>query len=286
MTSGVRQIDMVLLDDLFEMGGGYVLDFSDRTMREFFAQELNIDIDDPAYARNGGSKGKRLRTFLTSVDPPTAVRTLRALWDYRQAKQARRGANDDVPNAEGRLLELIGRLEGGPAAVQTAPPPAFKGPQIAEARKALLAIWNLTPQQRGYAFERFLRDTFQLFGLTPRDSFRLRGEQIDGSFDLAGHTYLLEAKWEAKPTPAADLHIFEGKLGEKAAWSRGLFVSYIGFSEDGLHAFGRGKRIICMSGEDFDAMFERQLPIDEVLSRKARRFAETGNPYVRVRDLF
>lgn len=286
MTSGVRPIDMILLDELFEMGGGYVLDFSDRTMREFFAQELNVDIDDPRYARNGTSKAKRLRTFLTMVDPPTAVRTLRALWDYRQAINARRGAIDSVANGEGRLLELIGRLEGKPVASETAPSPAFKGPLIAQARKALLAIWDLAPQQRGYAFERFLRDTFQLFGLMPRDSFRLRGEQIDGSFDLAGHTYLLEAKWEAKPTPAADLHIFEGKLGEKAAWSRGLFVSYIGFSEDGLHAFGRGKRVICMSGEDFDAMFEKQLPIDEVLRRKARRFAETGNPYVRVRDLF
>lgn len=286
MTSGVRPIDMILLDELFEMGGGYVLDFSDRTMREFFAQELNVDIDDPCYARNGTSKAKRLRTFLTMVDYPTAMRALRALWDYRQAINARRGAADSVANGEGRLLELVARLEGKPAAPEATPSPAFKGPQIAEARKALLAIWDLAPQQRGYAFERFLRDTFQLFGLTPRDRFRLRGEQIDGSFDLAGHTYLLEAKWEAKPTPAADLHIFEGKLGEKAAWSRGLFVSYIGFSEDGLHAFGRGKRIICMSGEDFDAMFEKQLPIDEVLNRKARRFAETGDPYVRVRDLF
>ena len=286
MTSGVRSIDMILLDELFEMGSGYVLDFSDRTLREFFARELNVDIDDLRYARDGKSKAKRLRTFLTIVDTATAARTLKALWEYRQAIYSHRGIAEPVANAEGRFLELIGRLEGKPAAPEASPPPAFKGPQIAEARKALLAIWDLAPQQRGFAFERFLRDTFQLFGLKPRDSFRLRGEQIDGSFDLGGHTYLLEAKWEAKPTPAADLHVFEGKLGEKAAWSRGLFVSYIGFSEDGLHAFGRGKRIICMSGEDFDAMFEQQLPIDEVIARKARRFAETGNPYVRVRELF
>lgn len=286
MTNGVRPIDMILLDDIFEMGSGYVLDFSDRTMSQFFAQELNLDIDDPKYARNGTSKAKRLRAFLTIVDPATAVRTLRALWEYRQAIYARRGRAEAVANAEGRFLELIARLEGGPAAPAATPPPAFRRTQIAEARKALLALWDLPPQQRGFAFERFLRDTFDLFGLKPRDSFRLRGEQIDGSFDLAGHTYLLEAKWEAKPTPAADLHVFEGKLGEKAAWSRGLFVSYIGFSEDGLHAFGRGKRIICMSGEDFDEMFAQELPIDEVIARKARRFAETGNPYSRVRELF
>jgi uncharacterized protein YjbI with pentapeptide repeats len=30
----------------------------------------------------------------------------------------------------------------------------------------------------------------------PRGSFRLIGEQIDGSFHLEGETYLLEAKWQ------------------------------------------------------------------------------------------
>lgn len=285
MASSVRPVDMILLDQLFEMDSGYVLDFSDKTMREFFASELNLDLEEPQYLRNGGSKAKRLRTFLSISDPATIVRVLKALWEYRLARLNQRGLAESITNAEGRFLELIGRLEGGSAAAATAPQPAFRGPQIAEARKALLAIWEYAPQQRGFAFERFLGDTFALFGLKPRESFRLRGEQIDGSFDLGGHTYLLEAKWEARPTPAADLHVFEGKLGEKAAWSRGLFVSYIGFSEDGLHAFGRGKRVICMSGEDFDTMFERELPIDEVITRKARRFAETGNPYIRVRDL-
>ena len=57
----IRSIDMLFLDELFEMGGGYVLNFSDRTMSRFFAEELNVDIDDPVYAEQGGSKGKRLR---------------------------------------------------------------------------------------------------------------------------------------------------------------------------------------------------------------------------------
>jgi hypothetical protein len=56
--TNIRSIDMRTLDDLFGMGGGYVLDFSDRTFSIFF-EELNIDIDDPRYAVNGGSKAKR-----------------------------------------------------------------------------------------------------------------------------------------------------------------------------------------------------------------------------------
>ena len=47
---------MPLLDDLFEMGGGNVLNFSNRTFAQFFAEELNVDIDDLVYAQNGTSK--------------------------------------------------------------------------------------------------------------------------------------------------------------------------------------------------------------------------------------
>ncbi len=55
---------MMFLDDVFEMGGGYVLNFSDRTFAQFFAEEINIDIDDRRYAQQGTSKAKRLRFFL------------------------------------------------------------------------------------------------------------------------------------------------------------------------------------------------------------------------------
>ncbi len=44
--SNIRSIEMLLLDDLFETGGGYVLNFSDLTFAQFFADELNVDIDD------------------------------------------------------------------------------------------------------------------------------------------------------------------------------------------------------------------------------------------------
>jgi hypothetical protein len=102
---------------------------------------------------------------------------------------------------------------------------------------------------------------------------------------LANETYLLEAKWQNSPTGAADLHTFEGKLGQKASWSRGLFVSITGFSEEGLTAFGRGKRLICMDGLDLSDILTRRLDIAVVLTAKVRRAAETGSPFIRVRDL-
>ncbi|MBA1140680.1 hypothetical protein H0241_10480 [Mesorhizobium sp. CCANP35] len=116
-----------------------------------------------------------------------------------------------------------------------------------------------------------------------RDPFRNRGEQIDGSFELANEVYLLEAKWLNAPVSVGDLHTFHGKIEQKAAWARGLFISYSGFSEDGL---GRGKRIVCMDGFDLGEAFRRQIPVSSVIEQKARRAAETGSCFVSVRNLY
>jgi len=247
----------------------------------------NIDIDDPAYAVNGRSKGKRLRCFLQTVDDRTAARTLEALWEYREAIRLRMGNAETVSNAAGRLLELLDRIKSGqrPAA-QVTPPPAFNVSRITELRADLLALSNLEPQPRGYAFEAFLKKLFDAFGLKAQEAFRNKGEQIDGSFLLNNEVYLIEAKWQSKLVDISDLHTFHGKIEQKAMWTRGLIVSHAGFSEDGLHAFGRGKRVICMDGFDLYETLDRQIPLNHVLERKVRRAGETGDVFARVRDLF
>ena len=103
---------------------------------------------------------------------------------------------------------------------------------------------------------------------------------------MGAHTYLLEAKWQQALTGQGDLLVFEGKLTSKAAWARGLFVSYNGFTNVGLEAFGRGKRTICMHGRDIYDMLERRIPLDEVIERKARGAVETGLPFMSVQELF
>ncbi|MPN48293.1 hypothetical protein SDC9_195900 [bioreactor metagenome] len=166
------------------------------------------------------------------------------------------------------------------------PKPTFDRQKLIALRNDLIGLLQLAPQARGYAFESLLRDLFNVFGLEAREPFRLKGEQIDGSFLLQGETYLVEAKWQDAQTGVADLHTFHGKLEQKAAWTRGLFVSNSGFTEDGLIAFGRGKRVVCMDGLDLFETLSRELPLNHVLERKVRRAAETGLPFARVRDLF
>lgn len=282
---------MRLLDDLFEMGGGYVLDFSNKTFAEFFDDELELNIDDPRYEVEGTSKAKRLRYFLRTEDDETRVKTLLALWEYREANRRRYKIEEQYPNAEDEFYSLIEKLGG------TRPFPAKKKrvePEFEtlntavanELKIKLIEISKLEPQPRGYAFERFLKDLFEANGLSPRASFKLVGEQIDGSFELSSDTYLLEAKWTNEQIGASDLHSFHGKLDQKAAWSRGLFISESGFTEDGLIAFGKGKRVICMDGLDLYEMLDKNLPFGEVVSKKARGAAESGNPFVRVRNLY
>ncbi len=284
----LRTLDMLLVDDLFQPPEkpGYVLDFSDRTFAKFFAEELNVDIDDPVYAKNGTSKLKRLKCFLQTVDETPAIKTLNALWDYREAKRLRAQQQEIIPNAQGRLLQLIERLQSGETEGGIKPKPATDRAKFAGLRSTLMDLADLAPNPRGYAFEKYLKQLFDAFGLEARSAFRLAGEQIDGSFLLGGETYLLEAKWQNEPCGVADLHTFHGKVEEKATWARGLFVSYSGFSDQGLQAFGRRKRIICLDGFDLAEALSRELPLNAVLERKVRHAAETGVAFARVRDLF
>lgn len=266
-----------------------MLDFSDTSFFDFFSSELKVNIDEPKYAVNGSSKGKRLRYFLQSCDDATAVQTLTALWEYRSEYLARTGSKDPVLDSATRYQGLINRLSGG-ATRQPEPRGAVASAvdrrKIKKIKSDLLHVTSLGPQARGYAFEGFLKDLFDAFGLAAQEPFRLQGEQIDGSFLLGSDIYLLEAKWHGQPIGVAELHTFHGKIEQKAAWTRGLFVSNSGFTDDGLVAFGRGKRVICMDGFDLYEMLDQEIPLTQVLERKVRRAAETGSAFVRVRDLF
>lgn len=282
--------ELRLLDDLFAMHGGYVLDFTNHTFAIFFADELGVDIDAPRWEVDGTSKAKRLRYYLRNNPAPVVVKTLQALWDYREAERRRKGIDETVPEAVVQFYDLIERLGGKrpkPTRETRSPDEATGLDSIksAKLKSDLMVLSKLEHQRRGYAFEQFLKELLDANGLSARASFRLDGEQIDGSFELSGETYLLEAKWTALKTGVSDLRAFNAKVEDKAAWSRGLFISESGFTEDGLTAFGRGNSIICMDGLDLFEMLDRNLSVSSVLRRKVRRAAETGRPFVRLRDL-
>jgi hypothetical protein len=173
----------------------------------------------------------------------------------------------------------------------TSPPTPRSQPSsaaLAVLKGQLDSLAEMAPVNRGFAFERFLGELFELFGLAPRKSFRLVGEQIDGSFDHVGLTYLVEAKWQGAKANQADLLVFQGKISGKALWSRGLMISYSGFSDDGLTAFVRGKQtnLICMNRADLYFVLAGKASLGDVVTRKARRAAEENLAFVPAEELY
>ena len=275
--------DLRLFNLVFESDPGWILDFSNRTLSAFFDEELNIDIDDECYKEEGTSKAKRVRCLLKQVDRETALRVLDTLWRYKMEtmpEQAEQSRND--------WLALISRLKNTDAdtAKGDRPVQAWHGVDWPSLIAEMNEMKSLSPHPRGFRFEAWLAELFSIFKLAPRSSFRNTGEQIDGSFRLNDDFYLLEAKWHQNRTPAADLHVFEGKLSTKAKWARGVFISWMGFTDEGLTAFVKGKRVICVSGYDRYHSLSHGIALPDLLDAKLRHAAETGEPYAQFDRLY
>jgi hypothetical protein len=142
------------------------------------------------------------------------------------------------------------------------------------------------PQERGRQFEGFLQDMFGAYDLNPRGSFKIIGEQIDGAFELEGTQFLLEARWQKERQGAAALDSFSKKVERKLENTLGLFVSLAGFTDEGVTAF-RGSRpsVILMDGEDLALVLQGFVDFRELLKHKVRRAAQTGDPYLKARDI-
>jgi hypothetical protein len=138
-------------------------------------------------------------------------------------------------------------------------------------------------QRRGFAFEPWLRELFEVFDLDPRASFRISGEQIDGGFTLDGTHFLLEARWRRIPATRDDLGIFKSKVDGKAENTLGLFISVEGFAPTALvtHS-GRGSPLILADGGDLLAVLEQRIDLISLLKRKHRHASMTGEIFMPV----
>ena len=71
-----------ILEKLFQMENGYVLNFSDRTIYDFFHKNLSIDIYDDKYNYASGSKANRMRGFWNKANNEVVGRSIIALIEY------------------------------------------------------------------------------------------------------------------------------------------------------------------------------------------------------------
>jgi len=80
--SDLKSIDKRKLEKFFQMGSGYVLDFSNRTLAEFVAESTVRDIYDRKYDYASGSKANRLRAFWSQEPNHLVGKLLTDLLEY------------------------------------------------------------------------------------------------------------------------------------------------------------------------------------------------------------
>jgi len=179
---------------------------------------------------------------------------------------------EEKKNAEKRRQEYLKRVEHS----------KFFGNQLEHLYKKYKELASSgSPQHRGYELEKLLKDLFELFDLDPKASFRLKGEQIDGAFTFEGIDYLVEVKWQNEPIGASDLDSLDGKVRRKLDNTLGLFISINGFSSDAIEIHSRGRPVlILMDGGDLVTVLENRIDLQELLRRKKRHAAQTGEIFL------
>lgn len=104
--SSLTAIEKRTFERLFDMTGGYVLGFSNRTFREFFLDTVGRDIYDEKYDYSSGSKANRLRAFW-SVEPDHLVaKVLSAMLELMELE-----FNPD-PDLLAKARLIVSRLKG------------------------------------------------------------------------------------------------------------------------------------------------------------------------------
>ncbi len=99
----LTNIEKLKLEKLFEMGDGYVLDFTNREFREFIQNAVNKDIYNDKYAYESGSKANRLRAFLETENNKTVATLLVELLEYW--KTVRLLNDKEISSSEKTLLD-------------------------------------------------------------------------------------------------------------------------------------------------------------------------------------
>lgn len=107
----LKRSEIRKLDQIFDMEDGYCLDFSNRTLSEFFEDEMGIEIYDDRYSFNGESKAKLVRAFMEVEEGPLVADLLTKLWSNKICLP--KYAKENLSNEKEWLFNLINRLSTG-----------------------------------------------------------------------------------------------------------------------------------------------------------------------------
>lgn len=97
------------VEDFLEMGGGYVLNFSDRTFRDFIGSCTGRDAEAEKYKSGGTSKANRMRAFIKVEDDYTVGKLFQELHTYKLYEDSKIGkeTNSVAANAFHKVAERL-----------------------------------------------------------------------------------------------------------------------------------------------------------------------------------
>lgn len=273
--SCILQIEKQILEDLFGMKSGYVLDFSNRTFKEYIFDTLGIDVYE-RYAEGNLSKAKIMRRLYQDLSDQQLAMLLKAFLDYIEEF----GHSNDA-NRMKKAWKIVERLSGERMRDDNGDEGNGFNFKYFLKRLIDLSSSETSKQNKGYEFEKYLRDLFDAAGLKPRESYRVKGEQIDGSIEFNGNVYLVEAKWTGGPVNRSDLVVFADKVSRKSKFTRGIFVSHSGYVENAVETYAIGKtpEIILIDMKEMTWALENGIDIEDILSKKVRKLIEEGKIY-------
>ena len=276
--SCILPIEKQILEDLFGMKSGYVLDFSNGTFKEYIFDTLGIDVYE-RYAEGNLSKAKIMRRLYQDLSDQQLATLLKAFLEYIEEF----GHSNDT-NRMKKAWKIVERLSGERMWNDNGDEGNGFNFKYFLKRLINLSSSETSKQNKGYEFEKYLRDLFDAAGLKPRESYRVKGEQIDGSIEFNGNVYLVEAKWTGGPVNRSDLVVFADKVSRKSKFTRGIFVSHSGYVENAVETYAIGKtpEIILIDMKEMTWALENGIDIEDVLSKKVRKLIEEGRIYYNI----
>jgi hypothetical protein len=102
--STLTLIEKRKLEKRFDMGAGYVLDFSNRTFREFVLDSTGLNVYDPKYDNASGSKANRLRAFWLAESNRIVGKLVSDLLEYSKDR------DEGSPERYAEYQQIVQRL--------------------------------------------------------------------------------------------------------------------------------------------------------------------------------
>jgi hypothetical protein len=288
------------LERLYGMGGGVVLDFSNRTFQEFVFDCSGVDIYSDQFNKSSGSKANRLRAFWELKPDRDVGKLILALCQYQRqfcmegVSQQLWAACVDIGN---RLIGKVTPSAQGnkPSAAPVENNPVSISPTNHEQNAStaefnrLLGLFDemaksSDPHRRGYQLQDLLNGLFAASGIPMVRPFTRNSgaEQIDGAFKFDGWHYIVECRWRDKLADIRELDGVHGQVQRSGKQTMGVLVSINGWSPNVpvLLKQNRDKGIFLIDGYDLRCVMAREIELSDLLNRKLAHLNIEAEPFL------